>query len=175
MPSRMRTSAAALLLLTATTLAGAVELADTVEVGGEQLPLVGHGVRESFFMSLYAVGLYLPEDSSDLSYIRSDDIPKSIRIKVLWDGSMPDIPQSWSDELWPVLPEHDTTTLRRRYRNLNEGDLIRAEYAPGQGTTLYLNGEEIVSEPGATLINGMLDIWLGGTPVSENLKRLLLS
>jgi hypothetical protein len=46
--------------------------------------LNGSGVRETWWVNLYAIALYLPTRSSDIIYIKEDDVAKAIRVKVVW-------------------------------------------------------------------------------------------
>ena len=146
-----------------------------ITIDARQLVLNGYGTREAWWVSMYRVGLYLPRQSSDLDYIRQEDVAKSIWVTVTYGGSIPEnIPQNWQQELFPALEKSAQQQLKSAYERLSEGDRIRIQYLPSEGTTLFLNDRKILSGK-HQLMQQFLDIWLGPKPVSENLKRLLLN
>jgi Chalcone isomerase-like len=49
---------------------------ERMTVDGHPLVLNGYGVRETWWINLYAVALYLPHHSADVTFIKQDDVPR---------------------------------------------------------------------------------------------------
>jgi len=62
----------------------------------------------------------------------------------------------------------------RLYADVKVGDRYALTYAPGRGTTLYLNGRSRGHIPGDDFAAALFAIWLGPEPVSEGLRDDLL-
>lgn len=151
----------------------------TIEVGGSELVLCGEGTRSKYLMDLYRVAMYLPRQSSDLSYIRRPDIAKAFRVDVLFDGPVPDeMPDDWRTELVPVLSSGQMQQMSQTFERLKPGDVILVTFNPGQGpehgTRLALNGRTVITDPGPGVIDALIDLWLGPQPVSDEVKQALL-
>jgi hypothetical protein len=176
MPATRKTLLAALVGFTATAAWPALAaVPETVTVDGQTLVLNGYGTREALAIDLYTAALYLPRPMSDADEIEDPALAKAFRIEVVYQGALPDeIPETWREELLPPLNEGQAAALRRAYRTLARGDVITVSYAPGSGTTVALNGEAVLRDPGHGLIAGCLDLWLGPDPVSEDLRARLL-
>lgn len=149
--------------------------AETVQ--GRQLRLAGCAVRESLWMELYAVSLYLPQGTpADAGRILDDGTAKLLRLDVTYDGQVPNgLPQDWAQRLRDEVSRDFMRTLQNQYNQLKAGDTVRIFYVPGQGTTLSVNGNTVTTRPGGELMRSMLGLWIGRDPVSGNMRRLLLS
>jgi hypothetical protein len=165
----------ALVLLLAVPLL-AVSLPETLQVGGQRLMLAGQGTRtELVFVELYSVALYLPHNMSKPRAIEGASVPKALRVQIRYDGSLPDrIPAGWRSELMPALTQQQQQQLLQQYQKLQQGDVITISYAPETGTTVAVNGGQILQDESDQVMNAFLDVWIGQTPVSEDLKQALL-
>lgn len=151
---------------------------NTVEAFGRHLTLNGHAVRSKLLgmVDLYSVALYLPDEMPRTALIGDKTLAKAIRLEVLYDGSIPDkIPESWRQELLPVLSEAAAARLRKTYASLNFGTVVLIRYAPQHGTELVVGNEVVISEGGPELMRAFLDIWMGQDPVSEDIREALLN
>ena len=148
---------------------------ERIEVGERTLVKAGEATREKLLVDLYRVSLYLPSRQVSMERVSDQAVPKAFRIEVLYDGGTPgDIPQDWTEELLPSLPQSKERELRQVYQDLEEGDTLRVVYAPGISTTVKLNGRTLFTDPGAGLIGGLVDVFLGPDPVSEDIRQNLL-
>ena len=148
---------------------------EQVTVSDETLVRAGQATREKLLVDLYQVSLYLPSKDAGMDRITQQSVPKAFYVEVLYDGSMPgDIPENWAEELLPPLPDRKVQELRQVYQKLNQGDELVVTYAPGSGTTVKLNGETVFTDPGSELIAGVVDVFLGPNPASENVRQSLL-
>ena len=170
----------ALPLLVAVLAFGAGEAAQpkTFDMAGQRLPLKSQATRSKLFgtVELYRVALYAPHNIQSVADLRGVKVPKGLHVAVLYGGSLPDqIPSDWRKELQPALTDEQWKQLQSAYAKLRPKDEIRIWYAPGQGTTVSVSGKPVLSVPGQGLMGAFLDIWLGQTPVSEEIKKQLSS
>jgi hypothetical protein len=68
-----------------------------------------------------------------------------------------------------------TAHLRGTFAPLRNGDIVLVEYVPTKGTTVRINRGVAVSGAHHDLMLAFLDHWLGQQPVSEEIKRMLLT
>ena len=150
----------------------------TARVGGETLPLQAKGTRSRLFGSVdvYTVGIYASREVNTVEALRDPQVARAVRVNVVYDGGMPEkIPSEWWQELIPVLDKGQQQKLRGAFARLSPGDDVWITYAPGKGTLLRAGGTTILSDPGAGLMNAVLDLWLGPTPVSGDLRDALVA
>ncbi len=62
---------------------GGVKFPTTIEIGKTSLELNGGGIREKYFMDLYAAGLYLSKKTDDAGKIIYGDSEQAIHIKII--------------------------------------------------------------------------------------------
>ena len=152
----------------------AVPSVETVQ--GARLQLVGCAAREMLWEELYALSLYLPRPVEDASDTQDESMSKLLRLDVTYDGKVPDgLPEDWAGRLREQVSRELMRTLRGLYNELRGGDTVRIAHAPGEGTTVTVNGRVVTSRPGSELMDSALGLWIGRDPLSENMKRLLLS
>ena len=60
------------------------------------------------------------------------------------------------------------------YRGVKPGDRYRAEYIPGKGTTLYLNGRAMGRVSGNDFSRAFFSIWIGRDPIDKKFRDKLL-
>ena len=147
----------------------------TIDVGGTELTLQGHGTRSKLgFIHLYSVALYLPQRYSDVRRIWDSDIPKGLIVEILYNGSLPDtIPKSWRNELLPGLTFEQKHAVANAWGTLNAGDLVRVTYAPDSGTTLLVGDRVLLTDRDDAIMRSFLDLWVGRSPVSKELRGSL--
>ena len=66
-------------------------------------------------------------------------------------------------------------TINDAYRTVGKGDRSALSFVPGQGTTLWINEEPVITIPGADFARLYFRIWLGQAPISEAMRNSLLS
>ncbi len=140
-------------------------------VGGQILRASAHAVRVIDSRNVYSITLALPRLVGSVQAARQPDIPKAFRVDVL--GGATDVQQAWRDELLPALPPADEDMLRRAYASLAPGGRLLITFAPGKGTTVSVNGSEVLQQPGAGLIDAYSQLWLYDQPLSRELQRSL--
>jgi hypothetical protein len=143
---------------------------------GQQLALAGCAPRQVLWKDIYALGLYLPGPGTTADRLRDPATAKAALVKVAYEGEVPDEPpQEWEEQLRQAASEEVVQTFRRHYRTVEPGDAITITYTPERGTTIQLNDEPIISEPGHQLMDALLGMWVGRNPVSEGMRDELLA
>jgi len=168
------------------TTAGAAELAgvslpDQVTVGGKTLVLNGMGLRKKMVIKVYAAGLYLEERSADPDVILGSSSTKRVVMHVLTGmATKSKMDEAWregfeanSPDTYPALADR-VTTFMGFFGDMKDGDEIVLTVVPGAGTTAALNGQDKGTIAGDDFGAGLLKVWLGDHPPSEDLKAGLL-
>jgi hypothetical protein len=151
-------------------------LPSTLSIAGRELTLAGCAPRQILWKEVYALGLYLPRPDTTIAYIRDPSTSKAVRIKVAYEGDVPDqLPEQWREQLGSVLSQNELQMLQRSYATLQPSDAVTVAYTPGGDTTVLLNGEAFLQKPGHELMNALLEIWLGRDPVAEDMRRSILA
>jgi hypothetical protein len=78
-----------------------------------------------------------------------------------------------SDEQFQQIAER-VARINDAYRTVKDGDHSALTYQPGNGTTLTINGEPIITIEGEDFAQLYFQIWLGEQPISKSLRENLL-
>jgi len=172
-----------LLLLTlhaqAGTFAG-VTMPDTTTVAGQTVVLNGQGLREKFFFDIYVGGMYVTTKTHDASTIINDDKPKKMLMHFVYSEVTKDQMIEAFDEGFGAQPgvaaQGDAIAKVKGWLppSLKAGDELAFEYAPGVGTTMYVNSKAMGTIPGAEFGKVVFGIYVGTKPPTEDLKKGLL-
>jgi len=187
-PHRIVRSFLILLLLAAPPTAMArtlegVELPDTLERGGELLHLNGAGIREKFFFDIYLAALYLPEPQTDAQAILAANPPWRLRMHFLYRKVGQDkLADGWEAGFAANLTAQELAGLRARldhfkslFPTLHKGDEVILDHFPGQGVSVTIRGQTLGRIQGDDFARALLSVWLGPEPVTQELKRALLT
>lgn len=189
--TRARHLIAAAMLCIATTAVCAAER--TTEAGASfpgqissdagQISLAGTGVTKyQVIFTVCALGFYVPEGTPK-SEILAEDTPRHLEIEYFYDISSEDIVRASMSVLEDQLTDDELTALKQKlnrwhdsYRGVSDGDRYSMTYIPGDGTTLRLNDEQLVTVPGAAFARAYFGIWLKEkAPLSERLRDNLVT
>lgn len=162
------------------TVAGA-QFAPAASLAERRLPLAGTGIaRYGYFIKVYAAALYAPEGVGAPALL-SGEHPLRLEIHYLRELEAKVLAEAAEKVLERQLPAALFQELRPRidrfhgfYQDVAEGDRYAMEYVPGAGTTLLRNGRPVGSVEGADFAAAYFGIWLGGDPLSEDLRTALL-
>lgn len=151
-----------------------VELPHAMTLGGQRVVLASCGVRETWWLDLYAAALYLGPGQT-VAAVTDPAQPKSILIHVILGALVPDrIPMKWRAPLNDGLEPDPLARVRAAYAGLTSGDRVVVAYEPGAGLSMAVNGRSIATAPGHALLDAMLRHWADGEPVAAKLSRLVL-
>ncbi len=180
----------AILLLCVSMQASAVELegvkvGDSVQLDNAVLTLNGAGVRSIVFFKMYVIGLYLAEKQHSAATIFADAKPKRIALHVVvgeagterfLNGFRKGIEKNHGEAQLAALRERMAAfeQMFGAIKNVKYGDAIAFDWLPATGTRVTLNGAELGRIAGEDFYRALLSIWIGGKPVTDDLKQALL-
>jgi hypothetical protein len=161
---------------------GGKNLPETITVGNETLQLNGAGIREKWFMDIYACGLYLKNKSSDQNQIMSADEPLVIRMVVISGLMTQEKMVTALNEGFEKSTGGNIDAFRDKIDKFIAGhageivadNVIEYQYVPGEGTTVFRNGEKRTTIEGLDFKKAVVGIWLCDEPASESLKEKML-
>ncbi len=164
---------------------GGIEMPEqaTVSAGGPALRLNGAGVRRKLFVAVYAVGLYLPAPTRDAAQVLAVDGPRLVVMRFLHREVPRDkLVAAWNEGFAANQDAATLATLQARidrfnglFETVREGDTVELAFDPTRkATRVTTNGASRGEIPGADFAAALLRIWLGPSPVSEDLKAALL-
>jgi hypothetical protein len=169
---------------TAAEVAG-VKIEDKTRLGATELTLNGAGLRKRAFFQVYAIGLYLPQKSSNAPAVLEQAGPKRIAIHMLRDVGAEAFTEALAEGIRANHSEAEAKALEPRVKELaaimaeigeaKKGMAIALDWQPGSGTLMRVNGAPR-GKPiaGEDFYRALLRIWLGDKPVQDDLKKALL-
>lgn len=164
---------------------GGIEMPEqaTVSAGGPALRLNGAGVRRKLFVAVYAVGLYLPAPTRDAAQVLAVDGPRLVVMRFLHREVPRDkLVAAWNEGFAANQDAATLATLQARidrfnglFETVREGDTVELAFDPARkATRVTINGASRGEIPGADFAAALLRIWLGPSPIGEDLKAALL-
>ena len=145
-----------------------------------EIPLRGAALLTYMtFIKAYVGALYLPESvgpEEALGPVRRKLVLEyfhSIPAEDFARATTRKIRDNLSEEAFAAM-EDRVASLNRLYRDVRPGDRYALTYAPGRGTTLSLNGENLGRIDGDDFARAVFSIWLGERPIDKGFKRGLL-
>jgi hypothetical protein len=166
-------------LSTAAPRAQAVEQPATLTPeGASPLPLAAQAVRTQLLgqLDMYSIAVYADVPLRESVQLAAADTAKAMRIQIIYkDDLRRRIRLDWPRELVPALELAASASLRVRFASLQDGDVVLIEYTPSRGTTVRVGNTVAVASAPHDLMLSFLDHWIGQRPLSEDIKRALLS
>lgn len=161
---------------------GGVDLPDSLAAYDNELLLNGGGVREKFFLDLYACGLYLTNKCADPQQILDADKPMAVRLHIISELITPEkmedttregFERSTNGNIAPVKAQIETF-LSVFKNGITPDDTYDLIYVPGKGVESYKNSEYIITTEGMAFKKALFGIWISERPVQKNLKKAML-
>jgi hypothetical protein len=162
-----------------------VKIEDKTRVGGSELALNGAGLRKRAFFQVYAIGLYLPQKSTNAAAVLEQTGPKRVAIHMLRAVGAEAFTEALADGIRANHSEAEAKALEPRIKELSaimaeigeakKGMAIALDWQPGNGTVMLVNGTQR-GKPiaGEDFYRALLRIWIGDKPVQDDLKKALL-
>lgn len=177
---------AAASLVTLAPAAAAPAFGPTQTVQGTPLVLQGTGTRYRAVFKVYDMALYLPRKVRTAEEILATTGPMRLDFVAQRDIPGTDLGLSFikglSSNATPDQIRRHTPSSNRLIEifsgrtKLASGDTFAMEFVPGKGTTFYIQGQAQGAPVGDAEYFGMvLRIWLGASPVDNQLKEALLA
>lgn len=160
-----------------------VALADTItQKNGTELRLNGAGIRSKFFFKVYVGALYLESVSQEVTTVINRDVGKQLIMHFLYkEVSRDDLVEAWNvgfnsngsaDQLNKLSSE--INAFNDMFETVKSGDRIVLDYTPAGGTSVFIREELKGVIEGKAFNDLLLSIWLGKSPVDEDLRDELL-
>lgn len=164
---------------------GDINYSDSLEKDNAVLKLNGAGLREIFFVDVYAAGLYLPQITSDAKAVINMPGNKCVRLGLLRDVDAGDFVDALKDGINDNTTEEERKSLDTELQSLiavmdligdvKKGDIVDFDYTKFRGTSITVNGQLIGEKIGGEkLYEAVLKIWLGDKAIDNGLKASLL-
>ena len=159
---------------------GGVKFPTNTEVGSATLELNGGGVREKYWLDLYAAALYVKKKTDESGKIVYANDEQAIHIKIL-SGSVTRerFIESTAEGFKNAGHGKATDAEIKKFMGyfsdeFKIGDKIQLEYIPEKGTSVKKNGTIKGTIPGLDFKKALFSIWLGSKPASADLKQGML-
>ena len=156
-----------------------VSVPDTVTVDGKVLKLNGAGVRKKMMFKVYVAGLYVETPSKDAATLISSSQIKSMRLHMLRNiegakvsGAIADGFALNSKAALPQLQAR-LDQLAKMIPDMKEGEEIDLTWVPDKGTVVTVRGTNVGTIEGRDFSDALLAVWLGPSPVQDDLKAAL--
>ncbi len=163
--------------LTAGELAG-VSMPDQVTVGGKTLQLNGMGLRKKLWVKVYVAGLYLEKKTGNAEEAIAQPGPKKIVMHFLTNkATKKKMDGAWDEGFEanaPEVPKQAVERFKGFFGDMKVGDVVELTIVPGEGTHVALNGSEKGVVEGDDFARGILKVFIGPHPPTEDLKNGLL-
>ncbi|PRX42805.1 chalcone isomerase family protein [Salegentibacter salegens] len=168
--------------ISAQTEIGGATLPNTLEYGSEELILNGAGVREKFWMDMYAGGLYLKTKSGDASEIMNKDEAMAIKLHIVSKMITSQRMMDAVNEGFENATGGNTAPISAEIKKfisffedeINKGDIFDLVYLPNKGSVIYKNGKESGTIQGMEFKKALFGIWLSNEPADDDLKEGML-
>jgi len=160
-----------------------VNLPDTLEVGETQLALNGAGVREKFWMDMYAGGLYTDVKMTKASKVMNEDALMAIELHIV-SGLISSQKMSFAVEQgFQNSTKGNTKPIRSKIDKFISffsdeilvGDVFDITYLPSKGVVVFKNNEELGTIEGLDYKKALFGIWFCDKPADEDLMNGMLS
>ena len=157
-----------------------VTLPDTIQVGNTTMVLNGLGLRTKYMVKVYVAGLYLPQKSSDPTFILKADVSKRMVMHFVRDVSKSQLTGGFTESFTNNSPDIAKTLqpdVDRFFAALDavkDGTELVFTYSPGSGTTFSVEGKEKLTVAGTAFGELLFSVWLGPKPPNAALKKGIL-
>lgn len=186
---KLALSLAALLFLSAPAMLLAVEIENVIlpdsipsTTSTKSLVLNGAGIRTKLFFDIYVCGLYLETKSQKPADIIRDTGEKRIMMHFLYDEvSREKLVSGWTDGFEANHTDKQMAKLKVPLANFNamfstvkKGNTIQLDFLSNGEVHVTINGSKKGFVQGNEFQQGLLRIWLGEEPVTDDLKSAML-
>ncbi|MDT0686512.1 chalcone isomerase family protein [Autumnicola psychrophila] len=166
----------------AQTTVGDATLPSTLTVEDQNLTLNGAGMREKFWIDLYAAGLYLKSKSSDGGKIMAANEPMAIKLHIvskmvssekMIDAIEEGFEKSTNGNTAPIAFEIEKV-IGFLKEEIKQDDVFDIIHTPGKGVVLIKNGQKKGVIEGMDFKKALFGIWLADHPADDDLKESML-
>lgn len=144
-----------------------------LRAGDTDLTLAAQGILSAVWIDIYGCELYLPRPVASSDELRAPDLAIAASIRILVADTLAEVPERWRRILRREVSDGAYAGLEHIYRSITKGDWVMFLYRPVDGTRILYNGHTIARVDGKSLMNAVLDQWIGDDPESEELRTAL--
>ncbi|MBP2832096.1 chalcone isomerase family protein [Aquimarina sp. U1-2] len=176
-----------LILISSISMQAQIEVGDavlpkTVTFNGENLTINGYGLREKFFIDIYAGGLYVKQKNTNAKAIVEADETMAIKLHIVsglmsrskMEGALrTGFEKSTNGNLAPYQERIDTF-LSFIQEEIEVDQIYDIVYEKGKGSVIYKDGKEKGYIAGLDFKKALFGIWLGDKPADKGLKKEML-
>jgi len=153
---------------------------DEYSAGNRKLNLRGYAILNYMLVIKAYAGALYTENGIPASSVLGET-PRILELYYYHKISAEDFRESTIEMIKRNTTDAEFGTISERlntfnsfYRDVKPGDRYRAEYIPGKGTTLYLNGRALGTIPGNDFSKAFFSIWIGRDPIDKKFRDKLL-
>ena len=166
----------------AQTKVGDATLPNKVTFSGDELVINGAGLREKFFIDIYAGGLYLKTKSSSANAIASANETMAVKLHIL-SGLMSKSKMATAlRDGFEKSTNGNTAPLDKRIDSfigfikdeIEKGQIYDIVYEPNKGSVIYKDWVEKGFVEGMDFKEALFNIWIGDNPADKGLKKEML-
>ena len=160
-----------------------VELPNTYILNGEELKLNGVGVREKFWMDMYAGGLYVSQKPKSAAQITEADAPMLIRLHIV-SGLISSSKMSTAvEDGFENSTQGNSSAYRSKIdkfksffsEDISKNDIFDIGYSPSEGVIVFKNKHKLGSIEGLEFKSVLYGIWFGDNSADKKLKKGMLN
>ena len=161
-----------------------VEFEEQLSLTADDSPLKlnGLGIRYKFFFKIYIAALYVEKLTHKADDLINAKGFKRIQMYFLYDEVTKEkLVNGWLEGFQNNLGEQEFQDLESRieqfnamFETVNRGDQILLDYLPAKGTRVTIKNKLRGVIEGADFYAALMKIWLGDSPVKQDLKNALL-
>jgi hypothetical protein len=160
-----------------------VSLPNSVTFEGEKLSMNGAGVREKFWMDMYAGALYSTKKSSDANAFINGNHPMALKLHIVSKLITSDKMIDAVNEGFENATNGKTSSIAKEIKEfksyfseeIQRDDIFDIVYIPATGVTVYKNGKQQGVIKGMEFKKALFGIWLSSKPADKNLKKAMLN
>lgn len=160
-----------------------VQLPNTYEIGETQLSLNGAGVREKFWMDMYAGGLYTAKEMNDAEKVMNADAPMVIKLHIVSGLISSDKMSSAVEDGFENSTEGNMKAFRVKIdkfksffsEEITKNDVFDITYIPARGVVVFKNKKELGTIEGLDFKKVLFGIWFCDKPADKDLMKGMLN
>jgi len=159
-----------------------VNLNESMKLDSQSLVLNGAGIREKFFVNVYACGLYTSAKTTNAAQIINDDKPMAIQLVITTGLVSKEKMQKAMIEGFENSTNGKMAALQSKIDQFNKcfsDEIVKKDnfiisYIPKTGVQVKKNGVLKGTIQGLDFKKAVFGIWLGDKPADDDLKDDLL-
>lgn len=160
-----------------------VELPNSFEIDEAELNLNGAGVREKFWMDMYAGGLYTTQKMNNAQKVMNADAPMVIKLHIVSGLISSDKMSSAVEEGFENSTKGNMKPFRAKIdkfksffsEEISKNDVFDITYSPSIGVVVFKNKKELGNIEGLEFKKALFGIWFCDKPADKDLMKGMLN